>query len=291
MKRRFGTATGRAGGLRRIPGDMTLQELRRKIEKRLETDHYVMHYRRKTDQLRVEHPDFDSGVTLSLPDLLNRYDEEGEQVIEEAVYYTEHMLESIGRSAHLAGMEDKLFPVIRSASFPDRTADGRTLLCSDHTAETKIFYALDLGDTFRLVDKDFLRREGVDGQSVVETANFNLRALPIGMKKDVVRNNAFYFINYNDGYDASRILNRHLLNKMKDKARGDLAVAVPHQDVLIFGDLVNPEGYDILAQMMLKFYASGRVPITVLPFLYENGELEPIFILARRRPDFGESKK
>ncbi|HET7616516.1 MAG TPA: DUF1444 family protein, partial [Bacillales bacterium] len=91
-------------------------------------------------------------------------------------------------------------------------------------------------------------------------------------------------VNQNDGYDASRILNTGLLEEMNEKAEGTLTVAVPHQDVLVFGDIRNDSGYDVLGQMAMSFYTSGRVPITALPFIYENGQLEPIFIMARKKP-------
>jgi uncharacterized protein YtpQ (UPF0354 family) len=58
---------------------------------------------------------------------------------------------------------------------------------------------------------------------------------------------------------------------------------VPHQDVLIVADLRNEIGYDIIAQMTMKFFFEGRVPITALSFMYENKELEPIFILGKKR--------
>src|SRR5690606_4819206 len=95
---------------------------------------------------------------------------------------------------------------------------------------------------------------------------------------------SFYFINKNDGYDASRILNDSFLQKMSQQIKGTMAVAVPHQDVLIIVDVQNNTGYDILAQMTMSFFASGRVPITALSFLYEDGKLEPIFILGKNRP-------
>ncbi len=52
----------------------------------------------------------------------------------------------------------------------------------------------------------------------------------------------------------------------------------------IFADIQNDMGYDILAQMTMKFFAEGRVPITSLPFLYDEKQLEPIFILAKNKP-------
>ena len=60
-------------------------------------------------------------------------------------------------------------------------------------------------------------------------------------------------------------------------------LAVPHQDVLVIADIQNETGYDVLAQLTMNFFASGRVPITALSFLYKDGELEPIFILGKNR--------
>lgn len=104
------------------------------------------------------------------------------------------------------------------------------------------------------------------------------------MKADRVAGNDFYFVSTQDGYDASRILNQSLLDKVEKQIEGTMAVAVPHQDVLIFADLKNDTGYDVLGQMTMSFFANGRVPITALPFLYEDGKLEPIFILAKNKP-------
>jgi uncharacterized protein YtpQ (UPF0354 family) len=70
---------------------------------------------------------------------------------------------------------------------------------------------------------------------------------------------------------------------MEQQITGEMALAVPHQDVLIIADVRNNAGYDILAQMNMSFFASGRVPITALSFLYEDGGLEPIFILGKNK--------
>ena len=63
-------------------------------------------------------------------------------------------------------------------------------------------------------------------------ALFNVRSLSTDMKKDEVAGNTFYFLNKNDGYDASRILNDSFLKEMNTKMKGTMAVAVPHQDVI-----------------------------------------------------------
>jgi uncharacterized protein YtpQ (UPF0354 family) len=134
-----------------------------------------------------------------------------------------------------------------------------------------------------LIDKKFLELEGWKETQIRETALFNVRSLSGNFKEDEVAGNIFYFLNSNDGYDASRILNERLLGEMKSKVEGTMAIAVPHQDVLIIADIRNHTGYDILAQMTMSFFASGRVPITALSFLYEDNELEPIFILGKNK--------
>src|SRR5699024_5196809 len=107
-------------------------------------------------------------------------------------------------------------------------------------------------------------------EKIEEIAMFNLRSLENTFKKDTVADNDFYFIATQDGYDASRILNTAFLEEMKGKCTGDLAVATPHQDVLIVADIKNDTGYDILAQLTMQFFAEGRIPITSLPFIYEE---------------------
>lgn len=116
-----------------------------------------------------------------------------------------------------------------------------------------------------------------------EIARFQVRKLPVSLKEDQVAGNVFYFLNENDGYDASRILNEAFLKEMKEKIEGDMTVSVPHQDVLIIGDIRNETGYDVLAQMAMHFFTEGKVPITSLSFVYETGVLEPIFIMAKNR--------
>ncbi|GAK02862.1 hypothetical protein JCM19037_1129 [Geomicrobium sp. JCM 19037] len=101
---------------------------------------------------------------------------------------------------------------------------------------------------------------------------------------DEVAGNRFYFMNTNDGYDASRILNEAWLKQIASEMTGEAVFSVPHQDVLIAGDIQNDQGYDVLGQMTFQFFNDGRVPVTALPFAYRDGVLEPIFILARKKP-------
>ncbi|MDE5415870.1 DUF1444 domain-containing protein [Alkalihalobacterium chitinilyticum] len=263
---------------------MDLHMLRETLEKRLERPEWTINYDQDEDRLRIENKDIRKGANVALKPLLTKYERVKDEAIEEAVRYVEITLTAMERDISLDGREKDIFPVIRGTSFPTETRDGKKLVFDEHTAETRVFYSIDMGSYYTLIDEDMLERNKYTLKTIREVALFNVRSLTHSLKEDQVAENTFYFLNTNDGYDASRILDESLLEKMKQKAKGTLAVAVPHQDVLIFADIINDTGYDVLGQMVFQFFTQGRNPITALPFIYENGELEPTFILAQRKP-------
>lgn len=253
------------------------------LEEKLANDAYRTSYNRDNDQFRIEWKHSKKGLTVELPPLVTKYKDRGESAVDEVVGEIEQALQLMNEEHTLAGMEKQIYPVIRSTSFPEESG-GKKLVTTDHTAETRIYYALDLQDSYRLIDESMLAEENITAASLHEMAMFNLRSLSKDYNKDTVNDNTFYFLSSQDGYDASRILNESFLNEMEGKCEGEMAVAVPHQDVLIIADIKNDTGYDILAQMTMRFFSEGRVPITALPFIYEEQKLEPIFILAQNKP-------
>jgi uncharacterized protein YtpQ (UPF0354 family) len=264
---------------------MTTVKLKNILKERFSNENYRTSYNRDKDTFRVEWKDSKQGITITLPNVVSKYDERGKVAIDDLTEHVEEALRIMNEEHHLSGKEKNIFPVIRATSFPTETKSGEKMVYKDHTAETRIYYALDLGKSYRLIDESLLKKEGWTKERVDEVAAFNLRSLEIDYKKDTVAENDFYFVAKQDGYDASHILNEAFLEEMKLNAKGELAVAVPHQDVLIIADIQNKTGYDILAQMTMKFFAEGRIPITSLSFIYEDKHLEPIFILAKNRPE------
>lgn len=269
---------------RNLPMKMTSIKLKKILEKKLQSPEYRTSYNRDKDQFRIEWKESKKGINVKLPNVIAKYNERGEEAIDELVDHLAEALKIMNADHHLTGMEKNIFPVIRATSFPTKMKNDKKLITKEHTAETRIFYALDLGKSYRLIDEEIVKKEGWSEKRVHENALFNLRSLKTDYKVDSVADNDFFFLATQDGYDASRILNESFLDEMKEKATGDLAVAVPHQDVLIVADIRNDTGYDILAQMTMKFFAEGQIPITSLPFIYENNVLEPIFILAKNKP-------
>ncbi|RHW40848.1 DUF1444 domain-containing protein [Neobacillus notoginsengisoli] len=263
---------------------MDSRKMRKTLEERLSKPGRTFSYDRDKDELRVESEESGKGITVSLPGIVARWHQSKEKAIDEVVYYIDEGLEAMDSDPQMSGGEKKVLPVIRSASFPEEAEEGNPFLYDEHTAETRIYYAYDMGKSYRLIDSKLLQKEGWEPRRIREMAMFNVRSLPVPVKEDTVAGNTFYFLNTNDGYDASRVLNKGFLVEMQTRMSGTMALAIPHQDVLIIADIVNDTGYDVLAQMAMSFFADGKVPVTALSFLFENGELEPIFILGKNRP-------
>lgn len=262
---------------------MTSIKLKKILEERLSNPNYQTSYNRDKDTFRIEWKASKQGITITLPNVIAKYNQRGNIAIDELEEHISEALRIMNEFHHLSGKEKYIFPVIRSTSFPTKTKAGTTLVTKDHTAETRIYYALDLGKSYRLIDEAMLKDENWTLQRIDEIATFNIRSLSPEYKKDSVAGNDFYFVAKQDGYDASRILNEAFLEEMKANSKGELAVAVPHQDVLILADIQNDTGYDILQEMTMKFFAEGRIPITSLSFIYENKKLEPVFIIAKKK--------
>lgn len=263
---------------------LTSEQLIAELKQRLGNEIFMWHYDEKADKLRLHHKQLGKGMDIVLPTILAKYNDKQQVAIDEVVYTIEQTFMAMYKERS-EGFGDLsiVYPVVRSTSFPRQSKEGHCFIVTEHTAETTIFYALDLGNTYRLIDESMLPFLQVTADQVREAARFSVRKLPTSVKRDVVSGNVFYFVNYNDGYDASRILNEPFLKDMKAKIEGDMTLSVPHQDVLIIGDIRNETGYDVLAQMTMHFFTVGTVPITSLSFIYDGSELEPIFILAKNR--------
>lgn len=262
---------------------MNIHKVKKELQSRLARDDRTMIFDHEKDTLRIESITSHKGITISLSDVASKWETEKEKAIDEVVYYVEEGLRAMEDAFQLTEYEKRIYPVIRSSSFPKDSEEGVPFLYDEQTAETRIYYALDMGKTYRLIDFRLLEKEGWTAGRIKEIALFNVRSLSTKMKEDQVAGNLFYFLNTNDGYDASRMLNKGFLNEMSKRINGTMILAVPHQDVLIIADIRNNTGYDILAQMAMSFFSNGRVPITPLSFIYENGEFEPIFILGKNK--------
>ena len=260
---------------------MNVFQMRDKLKARLKHLDVEFKFDREEETLRIVRIDNHKGVTIKLNAIVAKYEEQKEKIIDEICYYVEEAIAQMGDEV-INNVEDiQIMPVIRATSFDKETKEGHAFVLTEHTAETNIYYALDLGKSYRLIDENMLQTLNLTAQQVKEMSLFNVRKLECRYSTDEVKGNIFYFINTNDGYDASRILNTSFLNNIQHQCEGEMLVGVPHQDVLILADIRNKTGYDVMAHLTMEFFTKGLVPITSLSFGYDNGHLEPIFILGK----------
>ena len=260
---------------------MNVFKMRDTLKSRLTHLDVQYQFNRDQESLRIYRTDNQKGVTVKLSPIVAKYNKGQKNIIDEIVYYVEETIHQMQDEAHKILNKKRIMPVIRATSFPTQTNEGNDFVTENHTAETRIYYALDLGKSYRLIDESLLKDLNLTEQQIKEMALFNVRKLNNPYKTDEVKGNIFYFINTNDGYDASRVLNASLLSSFEDKIEGEMLIALPHQDVLIIADIRNKTGYDIMAHMTMEFFTNGLVPITSLSLGYEKGHFEPIFILGK----------
>ncbi|AQL56507.1 DUF1444 domain-containing protein [Abyssicoccus albus] len=261
---------------------MNVFEMRDLIKEQLDLSKVNTSFNREDDTLRIERKDNEKGLSIKIGQVINKYNENGEQAVEEIVYYINSTIEAHGLDESQFNGDD-IYPVIRATSFHQETTSGSRFITTPHTAETMIYYAIDLENTYRLIDESLIKKLNMTEEEVKERALFNIKRKPTPMNQDEVNGNIYYFINSKDGYDASRILNKPFLDEMRSKIEGEMMIATPHQDTLIIADIKNSTGYDVLAQMTMHFFTNGIVPITSLSFSYkDDGSLEPVFILGKQ---------
>lgn len=260
---------------------MNVFQMRDKLKDRLSKLEVKFTFNREDETLRISRVDNGKGVTVKIATIVAKYKEQKENIVDEIVYYVEEAIEQMKGEGLSEVNSAQIMPVLRSPSFDKKDKDGNAFVIEEHTAETNIYYVVDLGKSYRLMDEKMLESMKLSKQQLKEMALFNVRKLDNKYTTDEVKGNIFYFINSNDGYDASRILNTTFLNEIQDQCEGEMLVAVPHQDVLIIADIRNKTGYDVMAHLTMEFFTKGLVPITSLSLGYDKGHFEPIFILGK----------
>ncbi len=136
---------------------MNSQQLVELMKEQLPSEHLQWRFDRKTDKIRLEHSILKKGMDISLPEILAKYETKKEAAIHEVVYTIRETFKAMEKEQTEGFVKDNaIYPVIRSTSFPKTSKAGDRFIVKEHTAETRIFYALDLGTTYRLIDESML---------------------------------------------------------------------------------------------------------------------------------------
>ncbi len=175
------------------------------IENRLGNEEWRFIYDREKEDLRIEGIESKKGMSVSLNSAVAKYEAEGEVAFNELIYYVKEALSAMHTVTVF--LEDQVRPVIRATSFPTEKEEGNSFVTNEHTAETRIYYAIDSEKTYQLIDENLLSKSGYTKEKLHSIAVLNLQKMPVQVKEDIVADNTFYFVRTNDGYDASRVLN------------------------------------------------------------------------------------
>lgn len=160
---------------------MTTLKMKEKLEKELQAPNRQFSYNRDNDTLTVAQNG--KKVTLTIPQIIANFENDGNAAVEKIVYYVEEGFRAAAGNVELENNKASIYPVVRATSFPDETKAGEALLTDDHTAETKIFYAVDLGKSYRFIEESMLKKAQLTHKEIREVAFNNLANLEIPLKK------------------------------------------------------------------------------------------------------------
>ncbi|PTG98258.1 DUF1444 family protein, partial [Staphylococcus chromogenes] len=166
---------------------MNVFKMRDTLKSRLTHLEVQYQFNRDQESLRIYRTDNQKGVTVKLSPIVAKYNKGQKNIIDENVYYVEETIHQMQDEAHKILNEKRIMPVIRATSFPTQTKEGNDFVTENHTAETRIYYALDLGKSYRLIDESLLKDLNLTEQQIKEMALFNVRKLDNPYKTDEVK--------------------------------------------------------------------------------------------------------
>ena len=111
-------------------------------------------------------------MDISLPEILVKYEQKKDAAIKEIVYTIGETFKAMEKEQTIGFRmgTDYLSCYSGPHHFQKETADGHRFIMKDHTAETRIYYALDLGTTYRLIDESMLESIGMTETEIMESA-------------------------------------------------------------------------------------------------------------------------
>src|SRR5690606_25743399 len=93
---------------------MTSIQMKNKLEQRLANEKWNISFNRDKDTLRVEWKDSKQGLTISIPNMIRKFNADGEAALGELEDHIKEALRIMNEKPELNGKEKHIFPVIRS---------------------------------------------------------------------------------------------------------------------------------------------------------------------------------
>src|SRR5699024_7802863 len=96
---------------------MTTIKKKENLDKRLANKKYETSYNRDKHTSLIEWAETKRGITIRLPNVVAKYNERGDEAIDELINHVNESLKIMNETPELAGKEKYVFPVIRASSF------------------------------------------------------------------------------------------------------------------------------------------------------------------------------
>ncbi|MFC4309534.1 DUF1444 family protein [Steroidobacter flavus] len=154
-----------------------------------------------------------------------------------------------------------------------RGVDGPALqVIEDLNQDLVIVYAEDTPQNIRYFGPDDLQDAGVQKEKLRALAVENLRRiLP---PAEAVNGPLFSMLTAGSDYVPSLLLLDEIWSGDKLKVEGEIVIAVPTRDVLLFTGSNNKEGVKKLREVARKAHADGPYSLTDRLFVYRRGKFE-----------------
>lgn len=159
-----------------------------------------------------------------------------------------------------------ILPVLRPASILDGLPQMKDVVSAPFVADMVKLYVFDSPNLLAYVTTQDMQRLGLDANMIDALAlqNFQTRFSKVNIDGDSI-----YIISLGGNYGSSFMLARSTWEALDEKL-GQVIVAIPARDVLVFTDRANEGAEAALRRLTDKLYGEFDHPLTRTIFLWDR---------------------
>lgn len=170
---------------------------------------------------------------------------------------------------------EQIVPVVKDRGWLKHvggTKAGGKQVIEDLNADLVVVYAEDGPHNIRYFSADDLRKAGVEKEKLRELALANLRRiLP---PAEPVKGPVVSMMTAGQDYVSSLLLLDEIWSPEKLAVDGEIVIAIPTRDVLLFTGSSNKDGVKKLRELAKKTHADGPYSLTDRLFVYRGGKFQ-----------------
>lgn len=215
----------------------------------------------------------DEQATAYLDNAYNEYSRTPSAKAEVIAKYLTTYMEAAQGSRPL--QPEQIVPVVKDRGWLKHVggtkARGKQVI-EDLNADLVVVYAEDGPHNIRYFSSEDLQKAGVQRQALRELALTNLRRIlppPEPVKGPVIS-----MMTAGQDYVSSLLLLDEIWNAEKLAVDGEIVIAIPTRDVLLFTGSKNKEGLKKLRELAQKAHADGPYSLTERLFVYRGGKFQ-----------------